>query len=525
MSEIQSRVLPAYGGTGDAVAARRTRRAIRYGFAAFLFTCGALWIADGYLRYDQAERLFRGALALENPNSSRVYLRQVVRMDEKRGKQANIKYLQALAEREEEDLILPTYEKAYSLDKSSATVALRYGVRLFVERRLSEARDRFHDAFLAEPENALGAYLEAAAMLRSGDTRAETQESLALVAKTNNSERRVSFPKPVWTGTLPKDGKTYANLRRAVVEECLAPLYLYSDRLVALAKEDIEHGQGQSWNTWIEVLDQMGQRIIESGEQASLQTIAGIQIQLACLDLRKRIMESGAAAHNEEMIGRKVKLETALDLLNSFESERGVRIENEEEKFGVFIRLCGKGVLFVAVWFVLSFLLTTLAGVADTCWTIPFSNMAKISLVLGTFSLFLVLVLLTVTVSTAVYDSSWIVAGETTWWVIVFFTCGFGMVCPYFALVRPRNLLDKNEIAFPASVLTDASRDYVRAYILLWRRYAGIWLGLVMCVVVSWFIFYRVVMSVYPFYQTGLIVPGLANEEATVVMQALTSLR
>ena len=66
-------------------------------------------------------------------------------------------------------------------------------------------------------------------------------------------------------------------------------------------------------------------------------------------------------------------------------------------------------------------------------------------------------------------------------------------------------------------------RWFVQAYTSYWRRYYGILLGSLLCVLSVWIILYRVVFSLYPF-QVELLTPGLETQELEVVQQALSML-
>src|SRR5690606_21094304 len=88
-----------------------------------------LWVTESFWRYAPAERLYRSSLTML-PNQGRNLLRQAVKYDAK-SETPSSKYYEALAEREEEDLVVSAYENASKLDPQNADLAIKFGCQLF----------------------------------------------------------------------------------------------------------------------------------------------------------------------------------------------------------------------------------------------------------------------------------------------------------------------------------------------------------------------------------------------------------
>ena len=531
--------IPEYGHESDHAGARRARRSFRLCAAACVLFTIMLWISERYLRYELTESQYIAALTLE-PESARAILRQVVKRDEATREFPTPKYLAALAEREEADLVLPSYAKAYEADPNNASLALRYGCRLFQAGDYAAARARFHESTAKTPENALPRYLEAATVawtgrheadvlsgdLLSGDLLSgDLGESLATVAKTNNRGDSIAFPQPVWApAALPERGVWYSRLRRQIVDECCAPLYGYTSLIVALAKRQIELGRTQNWDAWLANLQTMGERLVESDCPGAIQATVGIRIQLAALEQREAIRTFEKKAPDPELDERRIKATSALDLLNDFEDKRDHRIAADKEKYKRPLELCWKSVAVVFVFYLLTWMLSKIARADAVSWSFPHSKPALCVLAAGCLLLLALLVAITALGRRDQVETSWLDGANTAWWVVVAVLLAFGVG---YSALRPPGVLAvvrRHGMSEDDTETLKTIRKYRRdTCTTLMRRYYGLVLGLLLCIISLWGVGYRVLCSTYP-WQIQLLTTGLMEEEAEVVARVLAIL-
>lgn len=557
MSEERVR-FPEFGEGGDYIGARRGRRAFRFFVTAAVFFTLVLAFSELYLQQGGAERLYTHSLTLPD-ESSRVLLRQAVLRDRQNREAPTPKYLQALATREEADRVLPTYEEAFKVDATNPSLAIRYGCQLLLAKRVDEAAGKFAVAAERDPLNALPLYLRAAAQPGGLDTRERLSESLAIIAQANSSGKRVIFPRPLWSSVLPQRGRVYAGLSRRIVDECSAPIYHYVQEVVARARKDIEAGRTQYWDSWLRILQQMGERIaggaVAAGEVrgepiagGALQALLGIQVQLAAIDQRQAIIRVGGAPPNNDLNERKAKLEAALAPLAEFENSRYDRI-----------RMDARGYIYPAGLVAATlFGLTLVYSVARTAWnrwgrriaavppeagvagpkpqraetgeeperTIRHTGLAKSWLVLMGLLLLLTLFGLMALQAGAVPEARWIPAFTVFWTVEIVLLILFGLVYPRLALPSARAVSRRKGVApeDAEETLRIAARLRRRAAVCLVYRYYGVVIGLTLVVLCAWTLGYRVFMGLYP-WQAPLLTTGMAVEETEAVQHALRLLQ
>ncbi|MEX2016422.1 MAG: hypothetical protein WD873_07255, partial [Candidatus Hydrogenedentales bacterium] len=174
-----------YGEGGDMAGARRARRAFRLSVAACLVFTGMLWFSERFLRFEHADRLYLSALTL-NRESARPMLHQAVRYDREAREKPTPKYLQALAVREEDDVILERFAEAYAADPADGLFAVRYGAQLYLMDEPQKAEEVLKAAALQPPDSTLPEYLAAAARAKAGGTEAALEEAMVGVARTNS---------------------------------------------------------------------------------------------------------------------------------------------------------------------------------------------------------------------------------------------------------------------------------------------------------------------------------------------------
>jgi len=513
---------PEYGFGGDVAGARRSRRSFRLCLAACVVFTGTLWFAENFLRYEHTERLYRSALTLE-PESARVLLKSAVKTDKEVHKTQTPKYVAALAEREEDDTALATYEEAYKLDPNNVPLAIRYGSRLFLAGRHGDAYARFHEAAERAPQNALPRYLEAAALLWASEDKDALSKSLALAARTNTGEQPLTFPEPLWFSTLPQDGAWYVRLRRQIADEVCAPLYQYAWRVFGAAEPAIEQDQVHSWDSWLETLQAMGRRVASDSTPGAIQTTAGIRIQTEAIALRMKISEAERGAPDAALMEQRLKLKSALELVNGFEAAREERMAGDRAKYRFpLVELCLKP---GAAMFLLYLAMYALSRILHGGWsarTLRHPFLEKAVLLAGGLVVFVLLHTVTVLQHTAGPGGEWMTALTRLTWFVVACLAVFGLVHPAAQLPRAEAVARRSAPPpeeLPA-VVRMARKVRRRAYVTLVRRYYGILLAMLIMVFCSWVVTYRIAVSLYP-WQVNLLTTGLAEEEMVVVQQAL----
>jgi len=539
---------PEYGSMGDPADARRMRRSFRFCVAACVFFSGMLWFSEKYLRYDLTESQYIMALT-HFPESARTILREAVKRDAETREFPTPKYTAALAAREEADLILPTYEKAYDLDPNNSFLAIRYGCRLFGAGRYQEAADCFHKAASLPPKNTLPRYLEAATLPGMNPANAagfipppaeDLTESLALLAKTNSSKDPIVFPDPLWSASLPENGMWYEKLRREIAIECCAPLQQYTDLVIKRAQAQIEMKEFQYWDSWLEMLQVLGERLTLSEKPGSLQAIAGIRIQLAALEQREIISKAETGIPDAALVERQVRLRTALDILNQFERNRDAAIAVDKEAYQLPLTLCWKSMALIVVFYALAYVISKITRARRKAWTLPHSRLARVLLAVGFVTLLMLFGgtallqyagedLQTLT-SPAVENMSapdenlytFLLYGvSTAWWIVLGVMLGFGLLYPFLTLPSVRTVLRNHHVEATQETVA-ATKKFRRVAVSSYlRRYYGLLAGLFLCLLAVWTIAYRVFFSLYP-WQIELLTTGLAKEEAHVIRQIMT---
>ncbi|MBN2309357.1 MAG: hypothetical protein JXR94_10320 [Candidatus Hydrogenedentes bacterium] len=532
-----SRIPPSfseYGAGGDAVGTRRARHAFRWCVLLCATFTAVLWFSERFLRYEHAERLYLSALT-KPPEQARVFLRQAVLYDEKQREFPTPKYQQALAEREEADLVLPAYEKARARDPGNAALAIRYGCRLFAAGEPVEAQARFQEAGKNAPNNALPAYLEAAVLPWVGEDNSDLRQSLALIARTNSSGKSITFPRPLWSSDLPQSGYWYTHLRRRIVLECSEPFYEFVGHVVATAEEQFEQKQTQNWDSWLEHLETMGRRITadalpqessgpagQAASGASIQACTGLYIQISALRERERVNEIELGRPDTKLIERRLQLESTLAELTAFENGRLERIDADRERHRLPIRLCGYALAVLFACVIVSHLAAKAVHASGPSTTLPHSSLGKAAFGIGPGVLLLMLCLC-VLIHPESAGGAWARIVTTGWWLVLVVMAWFGLAYPALTLPSVSDVCRDQQGDNRAELLQHARRERRAAWVALARRYYGIVAGLTVCVVCVWVILYRVFVSLYP-WQTELLATGLEVEEIEIVRRVLSAL-
>ena len=526
---------PEYGDGGDLIGARRMRRAFRWcAMAVFLFTA-MLWFSEHFLRYEHAERLYLAALT-KDPEAGRNFLRQAVLHDRNSNEVPTPKYIEALAEREEDDLILPTYAEAYKVDSDNSALAIRYGCRLFHDGQVASARLRFREAADLNPKNALPVYLEASVMPSLEAESEDLDPAMALIERANETNWSVSFPRPLWSPALPQGGYWYASLRRNVTIDCSQPLYRFSSFVFSRAEIEITEGTLEPWIGRLETMRSMGAHIargaVEFGQQGDTELGTGgiEQVQLGlsvigrALEQEKRIHEKSGETLEEDLVTLAGQVKDGLTQIQRFEARRQDIVQDELEKYRFPIRISLKTLFFVACWYVVLYLVCKVLRVSSTSHNVAHSPLGRVALALWAASVLTLLTIFSVAQRVSVGEMPGQGVWTVLWWILTACFVVFGLVYPRLALVSVPDALAaaKNRNQGPVSE-KDAYRHYRAAYFSLSRRYLGILFGLTLAMVCIWAIAYRLALSVYP-WEVELLAVGLQDEELELVRQLLAIL-
>lgn len=526
---------PEYGEGGDFIGARRMRRAFRWCVGVIFLFSALLWFSEHFLRYDHAERLYLAALT-KAPESGRNFLRQAVLHDRKTNEFPSAKYIEALAEREESDLILPTYDDAYTIDSDNSALAIRYGCRLFHEGQVVSARLRFREAAELAPRNQLPVYLEAAVIPWLDAENEDLEPSMALISRGNGMIGAVSYPRPLWSPVLPQSGYWYNNLRRDVVQDCSAPIYRFANLVFSRADVDITEGSLDLWDERLEALRIMGVRIAEGAVDRSVdgpvelsaggiqQVALGLTLIGRALEQEKRIHEKSGASPDSDMERLAVRVQEQFAEIQAFEAKRQEVIQAEREKYRFPIRISLKTLTFISCVYVLVYLVCKVLRVSSVAHNIGHARSGRF--VLGLWGL-CALGLLTVfslvqrmSTGEMPFESAW----SVFWWILVTGSSLFGLVYPRLVLPRVAEVLDASDS--PGNAPAESSNIqglYRAAYLSLSRRYLGILFGVTLSAICVWAVGYRIFVSVYP-WEVELLAVGLRDEEFELVRQVLAIL-
>jgi len=506
------------------------RRAWRYAVVAWVFFAVMLWFLDVYWGQDLAERQYVMALTLAD-ESARPILRQVTKRDAENREFPTPKYVAALAEREEADLILPTYEKAYQLDPSNAELAIRYGCRLYHEGRYVEARERFREAGIQTADNALPRYLQAAALAALNPEEEGLGEALALVAKTNSGGKPVVFPQPLWADALPTGGLRHTDRARRIVDECCEPLYTLAETVTGQARSHIALKQVQYWDSWLETLGEMGASLANARPHGALTAMAGVRIQRDAIQQREAISALGAAAPDPRLVERRADLRNAAYQLAQFEQRRDARIALLRRRFKRPLVLIAQTLAAVAFAYLLAYVLTHLLRARRVGWALPYSRLGIAALVVAATA-WLALLLLFVAVQHLLPlpapdggvqppPEPWLRSLTHLWHGVLSGAVVFGLLYPRLRLPRVAAVLKNHGLANNHPELRRAARAARRtAAVSFLRRYYGALAAVLTAALALWALAYRVAFGLYP-WQLDLLTSGFTQLEGETVRRVL----
>ena len=517
---------PGHGGVsaGDVARLRRNRRTYRYCVSACVFLCLSLWFAEGYLRFDRSETQYRMALGHAR-ESARPILRNAVKRDALVNDPPTARYLEALADVEESDLVLPAYEQALRLDPRNAFLLVKFGCALLDAGRPVDARERFRAAALHPPHNALPRYLEAAALHASLGPEDDLGEVMALLVRANGSGDPVLFPEPLWHATLPARGARHADMERELAARCLAPLRAMTGHLLSRAERNIAGNDFRDWDAWLGQIAAAGAMIAgnprsEENRLRADRASEGLRIQAEALKLRRRIADArGDTAAAEALDALDVLLGGAREELAGFENRRGEVVLAHTGRLNAPLAAAGKTLaLLMLLYFALSATGAALGGAASEAKNIP--SPLPVSAMHGVVAAAWFAALVLYSRGAPLDCPAWVASAAGFLWDAA--VVAALALTPVAAWAQWRNAPE--EFRGRLAAAGGARRRLAGAGLAVgfFRRNIGALLGLFLCAVCVWALAHRLASGLYP-YQIPLLATGLESEETELVRRVLLS--
>jgi hypothetical protein len=545
-----------YGEGGDIIGAKRMRWSFRFLVLGVLLLTFSLWYVENFKRYNLFETQYISALTL-HPASARPILRNIVANEAKSKGEVTPKYLMALAAVEEDDIILPTYQQAFKLAPSDTNLLINYGVQLFLADQFLEARDRFREAGIQAPDNALPRYLEAAALAASSIAEGKDPlesgtlvDALALIERANNRNTPIIFPKPLWHPTLPENNSWYNKKRSLIVTYCCAPLNKLESIVIPRAITELEAGRVQHWDEWLKTLENMGQRLMGSSDSHEenigvVSTLAGLHIQNAAINLRRQIRKINGT-EDELLRAKALSIDEAIKKIQTFESMREKVVYSHGHTLAIPLQLVFMAMFMVTLAYVFSWLVGLIVFsiyknryIVETnpAWTVPHSKFVLgilfvFSIVLAATLFILDNIARDIALSASISDLDTLLASGATFGLGLALTGAaifIGIIYSQLKLPGPKKVLLP---LIKSSILESGDSDDLNqkellkllrtkrrlASVLLWRRYAGIHWGMYLLAICGWFLIYRLVYSAYP-TDIALLTVGLREQELELIRE------
>jgi hypothetical protein len=522
--------LPEYGDSGDFIGARRMRRAFRWGVLIVVLFSPLLWFTENFLRYPPAEQKYRSALTLL-PNQGRNLLKQSVKYDKDAATQSS-KYYEALAEREEEDLVVSAYENASKLDPRNADLAIKFGCQLYKSELFARAREQFRMAAESGEHNALAVFLEASVLPAMDPDDRDVEVALSLVAQANGAGDAVTFPSPMWFPVYPRMGEGYAKLRREMTRFCGTPLEKFAAFVLEASEKELATKQTANSIPNLQVLETMGRRIALGAVDQStteteltggaLQLYLGLRIMSLAVEQQKRVMTVTGGSASESVVSLAARLEPALQSIDDFEKSRQTTIDAERRKYEFPWTLLEAAIFITLAFFVVAYLLTKILRVQRTSHSVRHAQLSRITWGIYFTIQLGVLLLVTALQRSSHGDLPAQAAISAFWYLGLAGSLIVSVVAPALTLPSPETVLQR----LPAErrgELAEVRRRYRATFASLVKRYLGVQLGLTLCALSMWVIAYRVFVATYP-WMLPLLITGMESEEIAMIRRIIASL-
>ncbi len=513
-----------YGDDGDEAGARRGRRSFRFVVTSVLLLTFSAWFAETRLRHSLQEQHFLSAITLPR-ESARVFLLAAIKLDDAASDTPTPKYTQALAVRQDDDIALETYARAFQLDPKNSMFAVRYGCRLYRLNRAEQAAEMFRTARALPPASALPRYLEAAAMAKAARGETALSEAMVVVSRANNTLDPLLYPKPLWYSAYPQSGVQYAQISREIYAEACAPLHALTQQVVLSAQQPDALAPGQDAATWLRQIETMGRRLVNDSEpKGTLQAIAGVSIQMDALRTLLHVLRQGGDGESAEVKtieARLATLQDAWEILNEFEASREARLASirREHQLPLFLLLEAAGALIGV--YILARIVHGVLRYRKSAWTIPHSTFGKSMIAAAAVAVFAMLAFMTLMQRFPGGEEWYLGVLTTTWWTVLAILVGFGLVYPALRVPSPEQISGKSgRLEDMPDVIRFARAAHHRVYVALVVRYFGILAGVFLCTACVWILLYRVSHGLYP-WQVNLLASGLIPNELDTVRQAV----
>jgi len=517
--------IPEYGLGADEPSLRRGRWSFRFAAAAVALLTFSLWLSERYLRYDLNETQYIMALTL-HPDSARPVLRNVIKRESGAADGVVGRHAEALADVEEPDILLARYEEAYVLDQGNWSLVLNYGTRLWAAGQFADARERFREASVHAPDNALPRYLEAAALVMSRPDNPDYAEAMALIERANVSGHPARFPEPLWHSSIPAGGKWYQEKQRLIIDRCCAPLYRFNAALVAAARASADEQTRVQWETWFDTMERMGKNLVGDADTPALslgapQAVAGINLQIDAIDARLWLAELAGEESAPVLSERKGRLLSAKDKLAVFEDTRQTVIQAHERVILAPILYGLTTFLFLLAAWTLGLFIDRIGRSSHRGENAQHPRWAVAGFAGAGASFLLVYSLFTLLQGMRPIAEEYALMASLLWIVVTFVLLAAAPIYPSLVLPSARVKLETLGAAPDdkdlSALVRRARRD---AYLSLLRRYLGVLLGVYIAACCVWFVGVRIISGLYP-TQVELIATGLRSEELALITELI----
>lgn len=522
--------LPEYGDSGDFIGARRMRRAFRWGITLVVVFTILLWVTEQFWRYPPADRLYRSALTLL-PEQGRNLLRQSVKYDAQ-SQIPSSKYYEALAEREEEDLVVAAYENANKLDPQNPDLSIKFGCQLFKLGLTSRAREQFRQAAEGGTHNALAVYLEASVLPLLDPDEPNIDVALSLIKQANATGDRVSFPRPMWFPTLPREGYQYAQLRRQMVQLCSAPIEKFTALVLEASEKSLVKTKSADSLPGLELLQTMGRRIATGAMDPAMSTAdlaggapqvyLGLRTMSLALEQQKRVAQLTSGAPDINAVSLGAKIGPSLQAIEDFERKLQEISRAEREKYGFPWTLFEAALAITLLCFVTAYAIGKIMRVPGPAHSVRHSTLARTMWAIYFGSQAGLLILITVLQRM----SHGALPGQTAlaalWYTLLAVSLLIAFAAPALNLRSPVEILQRLSPDQRVEI-GQIRKRYRMAYVSLVKRYLGVQFGLTLCVLCIWIIAYRIFVATYP-WMWSLLVTGMEAEELDLIRNIITTL-
>jgi len=251
------------------------------------------------------------------------------------------------------------------------------------------------------------------------------------------------------------------------------------------------------------------------------QAALGLHITSTAVQLRKRLRQQTTGAADESLVEQGVLLESALQSIRQFESERFNTIQLEKGKYAFPIQKSFSLLAACLTVHVLAYLTYKIMRVQGTSNNVHHSVVTR-TVLAGWLAVSMLLLCAAAFFQRLSYGEMPF-AGLLAFalWAGYGLATVYGLFAPALSLPNPRTTVLRHGGESNPDI-AEALRKYRAAYISLLKRYYGLQLGGFICVVCLWSMGYRIVLGIYP-WQIELLATGMETQELDLVRLVLAS--